>query len=121
MTTAMPRRAAVSRTLSRALPSLILWALLTASPAIADPAKLELGKRVFTALAEPQCGVCHTLADAGTKGEVGPVLDVLKPDAARIAAAVTGGIGIMPAFEDLTPEQVEAVAFYVATVTNAAK
>lgn len=89
------------------------------NPAQADPARLELGRRVFTALAEPRCGVCHTLADAGTKGEIGPVLDTLKPDAGRVTAAVTNGIGVMPAFEDLTPEQVEAVAAYVATVTGA--
>ena len=90
------------------------------TPARADPARLELGRRVFTALAEPRCGACHTLADAGTTGEIGPVLDTLKPDAGRVTAAVTNGIGVMPAFEDLTPEQVEAVAAYVATVTGAA-
>lgn len=87
-------------------------------PAAADPAQLELGKRVFTELAEPRCGACHTLADAGTKGEVGPVLDTLKPSASRVATAVTNGIGVMPAFEDLTEEQVKAVALYVQTVTG---
>jgi cytochrome c6 len=94
---------------------------LGAAPASADPARLELGKRVFTELAEPRCGVCHTLADAGTTGEVGPVLDTLKPSAERVATAVTNGIGVMPAFEDLTPEQVQAVADYVATATGAAR
>ncbi|KMO29818.1 cytochrome C [Methylobacterium variabile] len=90
-------------------------------PASADPARLALGKRVFTELSEPRCGICHTLADAGTTGEIGPALDTLKPDAGRVATAVTNGIGVMPAFEDLTPEQVAAVADYVATVTGAAK
>lgn len=99
----------------------VLAGLLVAGTASADPARLALGKRVFTEIAEPRCGACHTLADAGTKGEVGPVLDALKPDAARVAAAVTNGIGVMPAFEDLTPEQVEAVALYVATATGQAK
>ena len=89
-----------------------------ATPAAADPARLELGKRVFTELAEPRCGACHTLADAGTKGELGPVLDTLKPSASRVATAVTNGIGVMPAFEDLTEEQVKAVALYVQTVTG---
>ena len=89
-----------------------------ATPAVADPAALELGKRVFTELAEPRCGACHTLADAGTKGELGPVLDTLKPSASRVATAVTNGIGVMPAFEDLTEEQVKAVALYVQTVTG---
>ncbi len=100
---------------------LALCLVLTTAPASADPARLALGKRVFTELAEPGCGVCHTLADAGTTGTVGPVLDSLKPDAGRVTTAVTNGIGVMPAFEDLTPEQVAAVALYVATVTGASK
>ncbi|MDP4022864.1 cytochrome c [Methylobacterium sp. NEAU 140] len=111
---------AVPRAIVRT-PLVLLASLLAAGTATADPAQLALGKRVFTEIAEPQCGACHTLADAGTTGEVGPVLDVLKPDAARVAAAVTGGIGVMPAFEDLTPEQVEAVALYVATAAGRAK
>ncbi len=104
-------------------PRLVLSLVLSlaAAPAFADPARLELGKRVFTELAEPRCGVCHTLADAGTKGEVGPALDTLKPSADRVATAVANGIGVMPAFEDLTPEQIDAVAQYVASVTGAAK
>ncbi|TGE00080.1 c-type cytochrome [Methylobacterium nonmethylotrophicum] len=103
------------------LAHLVLGLSLAACPAAADPARLALGKRVFTELAEPQCGICHTLADAGTKGEVGPSLDTLKPDAARVATAVTNGIGVMPAFEALTPEQVAAVAGYVASVTGATR
>jgi cytochrome c6 len=97
--------------------ALVLLAVLV-TPAVADPARLELGKRVFTELAEPRCGACHTLADAGTTGELGPVLDTLKPSASRVATAVTNGIGVMPAFEDLTEEQVKAVALYVQTVTG---
>lgn len=102
------------------VPSLVLSLVLSlaAAPVFADPARLELGRRVFTELAEPRCGVCHTLADAGTTGEVGPVLDTLKPSADRVATAVANGIGVMPAFEDLTPEQIEAVAHYVASVTG---
>jgi len=102
-------------------PALCLVLALAAAPASADPAGLALGKRVFTELAAPGCGVCHTLADAGTTGAVGPVLDTLKPDAGRVANAVTNGIGVMPAFEDLTPEQVAAVALYVATVAGGAR
>lgn len=101
--------------------ALSLIASLAAGPAAADPAQIELGRRVFTALAEPRCGVCHTLADAGTTGEVGPVLDTLKPDAGRVRTAVTNGIGVMPAFEDLTAEQIEAVASYVAAATGATR
>ncbi|MGU3538020.1 SorU family sulfite dehydrogenase c-type cytochrome subunit [Methylobacterium sp. A54F] len=112
-----PRDGATSAARALAL----LAGLLVCETASADPARLELGKRVFTEISEPRCGACHTLADAGTTGDVGPVLDGLKPDAARVAAAVSGGIGVMPAFEDLTPEQIEAVALYVATVAGKAK
>jgi cytochrome c6 len=101
--------------------ALSVVASLAAGPAGAETAQIELGRRVFTELAEPRCGICHTLADAGTTGAVGPVLDALKPDAGRVTTAVTNGIGVMPAFEDLTPEQIEAVARYVAAVTGAAK
>ena len=101
-----------------------LCAALALTPAIApgiaraDAASLALGRALFTEHAEPQCAVCHTLADAKSSGEVGPVLDVLKPDAGRVTAAVTNGIGIMPAYDSLTPAQIEAVALYVSTVAG---
>ena len=83
---------------------------------------LAAGREVFVNLAEPQCAVCHTLADAGSAGEIGPDLDTLADlDAARVHAAVTQGVGVMPAYEGvLTPEQIDAVAAYVATVSEGA-
>lgn len=84
----------------------------------ADDAVMQLGKQVFTELAEPKCGVCHTLKDAGTEGEVGPPLDETKPDAKKVELAVRGGVGIMPAFENLSDEQIEAVSQYVASVAG---
>ena len=97
-----------------------LGAALALSPAVAraDDAALALGRAIFVEQGEPQCAVCHTLADAKSAGEVGPVLDVLKPDAARVVAAVTNGIGIMPAYDSLTPAQIAAVARYVSTVAG---
>ncbi len=102
-----------------------LWAgtsalllVLTPAGARADDAALALGKALFTAQAEPQCGICHTLADAGSAGAIGPVLDELKPDAGRVAAAVANGIGIMPAYDSLTKAQVDAVALYVSAVAG---
>lgn len=87
-----------------------------------DEAKLELGRAVFLELAEPHCAVCHTLADAGSTGDVGPNLDGLRPTEDRVRAAVMGGLGIMPAFEDLlSPEQIDAVAYYVSTVAGRGK
>lgn len=90
---------------------------LFAFPAVADDG---LGHRLFTAEATPPCGICHTLAAAGTEGAVGPVLDDIKPDSGRVRAAVSQGVGIMPAYGDmLTAEQIEAVATYVASATGA--
>ena len=84
-----------------------------------DEPDLELGKKVFLEIAEPQCGICHTLADAGTTGEIGPNLDSLQPSAERVETVVREGIDIMPAFGDvLTEEQIKAVAHYVATVAG---
>ena len=65
------------------------------------------------------CGTCHTLKAAGSKGEIGPNLDMLKPQIAQIINAVTNGIGVMPSWEGiLTPEEIEAVAYYVFNSTN---
>ena len=80
---------------------------------------LALGREVFTQIAEPQCALCHTLLDAGATGEIGPKLDELKPNASQIAAAVTQGVGVMPAYGDLlNEEQIKAVSAYVAAVAR---
>ncbi len=82
----------------------------------------DLGRKVFLQIAQPPCATCHTLNDAGSAGAIGPVLDDLKPDAARVAAAVRSGVDVMPSYEGkLTDEQIEAVAAYVARATGAAK
>ena len=73
------------------------------------------GKDIFTA----NCGSCHTLADAGTSGNVGPNLDQLKPSFARAQRQVTNGGAVMPAFKGtLTPAQIKAVAKYVSSVAG---
>ncbi len=73
------------------------------------------GKDIFTA----NCGSCHTLADAGTSGTVGPNLDQLKPNEARVQKQVTNGGAVMPAFRGtLTPAQITAVAKYVSSVAG---
>ena len=81
---------------------------------------LVAGREVFLNVAEPSCGVCHTLDDAGSAGEIGPNLDDLVPEAGQVHAAVTWGVGVMPAYEGvLTDEQIDAVSVYVASVTGA--
>lgn len=89
--------------------ALAVLAALVALPAFAD----DEGKRLFTTGATPACALCHTLKDAGAEGAIGPSLDELKPDAARVAKAVKNGIGQMPAFTQLSEAQVQAIARYV--------
>jgi cytochrome c6 len=81
----------------------------------------EAGRKLFTQTAVPACAVCHTLKDAGAKGEIGPDLDELKPDASRVEKAVRNGIGQMPAFKGLSDMQIKTLGEYVAAVTSAAK
>lgn len=89
-------------------------ALLLAPP-IAARADDQLGRKVFTEVAQPPCRLCHTLQAAGSTATVGPSLDEIKPDKARVLEVVRKGLGPMPPFADkLTPEQIEAVAAYVA-------
>jgi mono/diheme cytochrome c family protein len=69
------------------------------------------GKQVF---ASAGCGACHTLADAGSTGEVGPNLDEAQPDHALVVERVTNGMGAMPSFKDqLSAEDIQNVAAYV--------
>ncbi len=74
---------------------------------------LREGKLLFTRTATPACAVCHTLKHAGAEGAVGPSLDELKPDAARVEKAVRNGIGQMPANTVLSEDQVKLLARYV--------
>jgi len=79
----------------------------------------EQGKQIFTQGAQPSCTICHTLADAGSAGEIGPNLDELKPSFEQVLNAVTSGVGVMPAFEEsLSEAQIQAVARYVSSVTG---
>ena len=101
----------------------------------AAPARRSNAKQLFTNgnadTGATACGTCHTLADAGTKGQVGPDLDkVLKgKDAAFIKESIVDPdkviaqgfqAGIMPPnFGDtLSAEQVDALVKYLAKVTN---
>jgi mono/diheme cytochrome c family protein len=73
------------------------------------------GKSIFSA----NCGSCHTLADAGTTGTVGPNLDDTRPAKDLVVDRVTNGKGAMPSFSDsLDEQQIEAVADYVSTTAG---
>ena len=72
----------------------------------------DLGKDVF--LNKAVCSTCHTLAAAGSSGDIGPNLNEIRPNKMRIINTVTNGIGVMPSYEgELTSEEIEAVAHYV--------
>ena len=75
------------------------------------------GKQVF--LGASACGGCHTLADAGSSGTVGPNLDESMPDNALVLDRVTNGQGGMPSFSStLTEQQIADVAAYVSSVAG---
>ena len=81
--------------------------------AAADPAE---GKSIF---ASSGCAACHTLADAGAAGVVGPNLDEVKPTVEAATEIITNGKGAMPAFKgQLSDEQIANVAAYIAQATQ---
>ena len=78
---------------------------------------LDQGKNIF--LEKGNCATCHALNDAGSNADIGPNLNLIKPDVGRVVMAVTNGIGVMPAYEGiLTSEEIEAVAAYVSDKSN---
>lgn len=85
-------------------------------PQAGGDAAVVAGKEVF---ASAGCASCHTLADAGAGGSVGPNLDEAKPPAALVITRVTNGQGVMPSFKgQLTEQQIQDVAAYVSTVAG---
>jgi mono/diheme cytochrome c family protein len=81
-----------------------------------DGAAAPDGKQVF---ASAGCGSCHTLADAGTSGTVGPDLDRSRPSKELAVDRVTNGQGGMPPFKgQLTEAEIDAVATYVSSAAG---
>ena len=75
------------------------------------------GKEVF--LGASACGGCHTLADAGSTGQVGPNLDESQPDYELALDRVTNGQGGMPSFSStLSEQQIADVSAYVSSVAG---
>ncbi len=101
----------------------------TTTAAAGDAAQLAAGKAVFTGASG--CSGCHTLADAGATGQIGPNLDMtlkgkhaafisqsITDPNANIAAGFTKGI--MPATfkSSLSKAQLDALVAYLASVTS---
>ncbi len=93
-----------------------LCAVFTCNMAHAQDTMSE-GKKLFMESAVPACSICHAMRQAGAVGEVGPSLDELKPDAARVEKALRNGIGQMPAFKTLSEAQIKLLGAYVASAT----
>ena len=75
------------------------------------------GKAVF--LGASSCTGCHTLADAGSTGNVGPNLDESQPSTELVVDRVTNGQGGMPSFAaSLSEQQIADVAAYVSSVAG---
>jgi mono/diheme cytochrome c family protein len=75
------------------------------------------GKEVF--LGSSGCGTCHTLADAGTSGTVGPNLDDTQPSYDLVVDRVTNGLGGMPSFSStLSEEDIQNVAAYISSTAG---
>jgi cytochrome c oxidase subunit 2 len=89
---------------------------------------LAAGRQIF---AQAGCGACHTLADAGAKGTVGPDLDkvlqgkdeafvqqsIVDPNA-EIAAGYAPNIMPQDFGKTLSREQLDTLVKYLVTVTN---
>jgi cytochrome c6 len=76
------------------------------------------GKQIFLTAG---CTSCHTLANAGSHGTIGPNLDQVRPKPSKslVVTRVTNGRGAMPSFSSrLTTQQIQAVAQYVSSVAG---
>ena len=105
-----------------ATPSTVVGTLPATTTDTSDLPALKLkgdptaGKAVFMSAG---CVGCHTLADAGAKGTVGPNLDDAKPSTELVVTRVTKGQGAMPPFAgQLTDQQIADVAAYVTQATG---
>lgn len=100
----------------------------TGGQAPGDPAA---GKEIFTSVAQPPCSSCHTLADAGASGTVGPNLDevlkgkdaafvresIVDPDA-EVADGFSGGIMPKDYGENLDDKQLADLVAYLLQATQ---
>ena len=88
-------------------------------PVVADAAAADKVKKGRDLFANWSCNNCHSLADAGATGHVGPSLDS-NPNLteAFVVNRVTNGQGAMPAFGgQMSDEEIATIAFYITHVT----
>jgi mono/diheme cytochrome c family protein len=72
------------------------------------------GRQLFT---DNGCVACHTLADAGAAGTVGPSFDGdASLDKSRAVSVITNGQGPMPNFGWLAEQDIDLIASYIVQV-----
>ena len=100
----------------------------TGAEAQGDPAA---GREIFTTTAQPACASCHTLADAGATGTVGPNLDevlkgkdaafiresIVEPDA-QVAEGFSAGVMPKDYGEKLDDKQIADLVAYLLQATQ---
>jgi cytochrome c6 len=84
-------------------------------PVEGPPGDAAAGSTIY---ASQGCGACHTLADAGSTGAIGPNLDETVPPFDLVVDRVANGAGVMPAFPQLSDGEVTDVAAYVVAATS---
>jgi mono/diheme cytochrome c family protein len=104
--------------LRRAVRTFAAMALVAVAPVACGGSETQpagdaaAGKRLF---AEQDCGGCHTLASAGSRGTRGPDLDAARPSAAAVVRQLRRPGGIMPSFEGkLSDREMRDLAAFVA-------
>ena len=109
-------RRPVAIVIGACVPCLLLWLTWkgSAAPAVAGQAVKASG----VATVKLNCGSCHTLAEAGITGNVGPNLDNAHPAFALAVYRLTNGKGGMPSFKKnngWTDAQIQCIAGFIAT------
>ena len=87
---------------------------MTSAPAAVD---VDKGRTLFK---NSGCDNCHTLADAGATGRVGPALDGdTNLDTSMVINRVTNGQGAMPSFGgQISDADIATIAAYVVKVAS---
>jgi mono/diheme cytochrome c family protein len=90
-------------------------AAFATAPEIAETLSAEQVTKARQLFADWSCGACHTLADGGGAGGIGPALDGnTRIDHALVVDRITNGSGPMPSFAGQIPdEDIELLANYV--------
>lgn len=81
-----------------------------------DTATLSPAAQLFDSAG---CGGCHTLSEANANGPVGPNLDGMNLDVARVRDQIENGSGSMPPFkDDLSQKQIDQLAEFVSKASQ---